>query len=173
MTQLQTQNLEIQDFTLEDAAFIVQLLNDAAFLQFIGDKGVRTEDDARNYLREGPMASYAENGFGLMRVSDRASGQPIGMCGLLQRPGQPHPDIGFAFLPDSCGKGLAYESAMAVLQHGSETLGLATVDAFTNPDNVRSMRLLERCGLEFACMVTLAGIENEQRLYRIQLSSDA
>ena len=138
----------MRGLTLEDAPFIVTLLNDPAFIRNIGDRGVRTEDDAHEYLQAGPQASYARHGFGLCAV-DLAGGPTIGICGLLQRDELPGPDIGFAFLPQYWSHGYAYESATAVVVDARARLGLETLLAIVSPGNAPSIRLLERLGFLF------------------------
>jgi RimJ/RimL family protein N-acetyltransferase len=163
--ELSTERLIIRKFTLTDDEFVVRLLNEKSFLHFIGDKGVRTCEDARNYLTNGPMASYAEHGFGLFLVSEKSSGNPVGMCGLLSRNDQEHPDIGFAFLADYQALGYGLESAAAVMKFGHSNLKIDTIVAFVNPDNDRSIRLLERLGLYFAGEGSLEGIDTPQSVY--------
>jgi RimJ/RimL family protein N-acetyltransferase len=101
-----TERLELVHLTLEDAPFILELVNDPAWLRFIGDRGVRTLAQAEAYLQDGPLASYATHGFGLYLVRRKSDGAPLGMCGLLKRPSLPQPDIGFAYLPQFTGQGL-------------------------------------------------------------------
>ena len=165
MEELVTENLTIRQFDLTDDKFILQLLNDKSFLQFIGDKGVRTLEDARNYLSNGPMASYAAHGFGLFLVAEKASGNSIGMCGLLRRDDHEHPDIGFAFLPEYRSLGYAYESAAAVMEFGHVQLEIDTIIAFVKPGNDRSIRLLERLGLCFIGEVSFEGDSAPAILY--------
>src|SRR5690349_5438916 len=133
MTIIATQRLLLREFTTDDAPFILELLNDPAFLRYIGDKKVRTLDDAREYLVNGPIAMYQRHGFGLYRVELNETHTPIGMCGLLKREELPQPDIGFAFLPDYRNKGFAFEAAAAVLQDARERLQLDRVLAIVNP----------------------------------------
>lgn len=134
---------------MEDAAFVVQLLNEPSFIEFIGDRGVRTLQDAERYLREGPIASYRRFGHGLLRVSLKDSDIPIGMCGLVKRDTLPHPDIGFALLPAFWGQGFVTEVARAAMKHGREVLGIQVVLGITTPGNVRSIAVLEKLGLSF------------------------
>lgn len=162
---LETERLVLHRFRLEDAPFVVELLNEPSFLQYIGDKGVRDQAGARRYLEDGPLASYAKHGFGLWRVDLKADGQPIGMCGLLQRDSLPDPDIGFAFLPRAWGKGYAFEAAAATMSYAHDTLGIERVVAFTSADNERSGRLLEKIGLRFEGMIDLPGYGGPSRLY--------
>jgi RimJ/RimL family protein N-acetyltransferase len=110
---------------------------------------VRTLEDARTYLRGGPIASYAQHGFGLFRVARKIDDVPIGFCGLLQREYLPTADIGYAFLPAHRGRGYAVECGAAVLEYGRRVHGLTRVLAMTHPDNAGSIRVLERLGLSF------------------------
>src|SRR4051812_38489649 len=101
MTVLKAERLLLREFNLEaDAQFALLLLNQPSFLRFIGDKNVRSLEAARQYILNGPVASYERNGFGLYVVELKDTHVPIGMCGLIKREELPHPDIGFAFLPD-------------------------------------------------------------------------
>jgi RimJ/RimL family protein N-acetyltransferase len=144
----------------------LRLLNEPTFVRYIADKGVRTLADAENYLLAGPMASYADFGYGLYHFTETASDRPAGMCGLIKRHDQEYADIGFAFLPEYQSRGFAFESAQAVLQYGQSTLDLGTIDAFVNPGNQRSIQLLERLGLQFEEMTRVAGIADLQQRYR-------
>jgi RimJ/RimL family protein N-acetyltransferase len=148
-----------------DAPFIVDLLNDPAFIRNIGDRGVRTDEDARGYLSAGPLASYERHGFGLSAVELTGGGAPIGICGLLHRDELPAPDLGFAFLPAFRSRGLAYEAAAAVKADAHARLGFATLFAIVNPDNAPSIRLLERLGFTFERMFRLAAETKDLRLY--------
>src|SRR5579871_5850734 len=118
---IQTPRVDLRELNLDDADYILELLNEPAFIRFIGDKGVRNLSDARDYLREGPMDSYVRNGFGLYAACLR-DGTPIGMCGLVKREGLDHPDVGFAFLSRYWSNGYAVESAGAVLAYAVEEL---------------------------------------------------
>jgi RimJ/RimL family protein N-acetyltransferase len=158
MSVLQTARLELREFTLDDAGFVLELLNEPGFVRFIGDKGVRTLGDAKEYLAHGPIDSYRRNGFGLYAVCVREGGAaaPLGMCGLVRRTGLDDPDIGFAFLARYCGRGYAAEAAAAVLDHGTRVLALPRIAAITSRDNWASIRVLEKIGLKFARLVSLA-----------------
>lgn len=114
-TIFETQNLIIRQFSINDAAFIFELLNTPAWKQFIGDRGIETIDDAVNYITNGPLAAYDKYGYGLWLVALKETGQPMGMCGLVKRSYLSLPDIGFAFLPGFEGKGYGYESAMGTI----------------------------------------------------------
>lgn len=165
MHTLETGRLLLRRFTLDDAAFILLQLNEPSWHRFIGDKGVRTLDDARKYLRDGPLAMYERTGAGLLLMTLKSSGAPMGMCGLIKRDALEDTDIGFALLPAFWGDGYAVEAATAVMRFGREVLGLRRIVAITSPDNVRSIALLERIGLRFERGIRLAGADEEISLY--------
>jgi ribosomal-protein-alanine N-acetyltransferase len=146
---IDTPRLSLREFTEDDAAFALRLLNEPSFHEYIGDRGVRSLDDARRYLREGPMASYRAHGHGLLRVALRSDGTVIGMCGLVHRDTLPVPDLGFALVPEGWGAGYATEAGRAVLEHGRSVLGLAEVLAITSTANERSKQVLRRLGLQW------------------------
>lgn len=148
-TLLQTENLIIRKLRVEDAPFIFELVNMPSWLQYIGDRGVRTVRDAEQYIINGPMTSYEKFGFGLYLVALKDTLEPIGMCGLLKRDTLEHPDIGFAFLQKFTGRGYAFESATEVLAYGKNILGLTRILAITTKDNSSSIKLLGRLGFEF------------------------
>lgn len=148
-TLLQTENLIIRKLRVEDAPFIFELVNMPSWLQYIGDRGVRTVRDAEQYIINGPMTSYEKFGFGLYLVALKDTLEPIGMCGLLKRDTLEHPDIGFAFLQKFTGRGYAFESAAEVLAYSKNVLGLTRTLAITTKDNSSSIKLLGRLGFEF------------------------
>jgi RimJ/RimL family protein N-acetyltransferase len=165
MTVLESQRLVLREFQLDDAEFILQLLNESTFLRFIGDKGVRTLADARDYLLQGPLASYRRFGFGLYLTSLRADGTPIGMCGLVKREGLADVDVGFALRSRYWSRGYAVEAAAAVLDYGTRSLGLGRIVAIANPDNHASIAVLEKIGLRFERVVQLSADGAELRLF--------
>jgi ribosomal-protein-alanine N-acetyltransferase len=162
---IETPRLRLHRLTADDADFILELLNEPTFLRYIGDKGVRTREDACRYLRTGQMASYDRLGFGLYRVERRDSGEPIGICGLLKRESLEAVDVGFAFLPRSWSNGFAAESAAAVLAHERRTWGLKRVLAVTSPDNEASIRLLGKLGFRFERMARLSEEAPEVKVF--------
>jgi ribosomal-protein-alanine N-acetyltransferase len=165
MKVLDTERLGLRWLSAEDAAFMLELVNDPAWLRFIGDRGVRTLEDARDYIRNGPVAMYHRVGFGLYLVELKQSRTPIGICGLIERVGLEDIDIGFAFLPAFCGQGYAYESAAAIMGYARDTVGLNRVVAITAPDNQRSIRLLKKLGLSFENMLRLGEDQSEVMLF--------
>lgn len=169
MKILETERLLLRQFTTEDAGFILELLNEPSFIQNIGDRGVRTLDGARSYILNGPVASYASNGFGLYLVVLKETNESIGMCGLIKRAGLDDVDIGYAFLPKFWSKGYAVESAQAVKAHAKDVIGLQRIVAITDPANEGSVRVLEKIGLRFERMIRLSEDDIELKLFAAEL----
>lgn len=170
MKVLETPRLALRRLVLEDAPFILELVNDAAWLQFIGDKHVHNLEDARNYIRNGPLDMYARLGFGLYLVTLK-TGIRIGLCGLLKRDVLADVDLGFALLAGFRGKGYARESASAVLGYGKNTLGLKRILAITSPDNQRSIKVLENIGFSYEQTLLLSGQVQATKLFVCPLDS--
>jgi RimJ/RimL family protein N-acetyltransferase len=165
MLVFETDRLILRRMSADDAPFILELLNDPSWLRFIGDRGVRTLEDARQYIRNGPVEMYQRLGFGLYLAELKEEHVPIGICGLLKRDSLEDVDIGFALLPNFRARGFAFEAASATMAYGKNVLGLTRVVAITSPDNERSARLLEKLGFRFERMMTLPDDASEVRLF--------
>lgn len=149
MHVLETERLILRWLTVDDAAFVFELATEPAWLRFIGDRGIRDLETARVYLERGPLDLYRRLGFGLYRVELKSAGTPIGICGLIKRDGLEDVDLGFALLSRFQGHGYALEAAAATLAHGRRDLKLGRIAAITDPDNERSIRLLEKLGFRY------------------------
>ena len=165
MQILETERLILREFHSGDAGFILKLVNTPAWLEYIGDRNIRTIEEAENYLEQGPVKSYAINGFGLYMVEIKENHAPAGMCGLIKRDGLDDPDIGFALMPKYTGKGYAQEIATATLNHARKKLGLEKIVAITTANNTSSIKLLNKLGLYFARMVKLTDDSEELMLF--------
>ncbi|HMD73639.1 MAG TPA: GNAT family N-acetyltransferase [Steroidobacteraceae bacterium] len=165
MNLIETARLNLRRLGLHDASFILELLNEPTFIRFIGDKGVRSLKDACDYLEKGPIGSYRRFGFGLYLTSLRASGEPIGICGLVKRDALQDVDVGFALMPQFAGFGYATESAAAVLAYGKREFGLKRIVGITDPDNHASIAVLRKIGLRFERNVALELSGEEVQLF--------
>jgi RimJ/RimL family protein N-acetyltransferase len=167
MILLETDRLNLRHITLADAPFILDLVNQPSWLRFIGDHEVDNLDQARDYIIDGPQTMLAEYGFALNLVERKEDGVAMGLCGIVRRDALPEPDIGFAFLPQFCGQGYAHEAAAITLAYARVGLLLPRVWALTKPDNERSIKLLQRLGLEFVQGFKLEPEQTETQLYKI------
>jgi ribosomal-protein-alanine N-acetyltransferase len=165
VTILETQRLTLRKITVDDAVFMLDLLNQPSFIQFIGDRGVRTLDDARKLIEERYLTAYERLGFGIYLTLLRDTSIPIGICGLVKRDGLDDVDIGYAFLPRYWSKGYASEAALAVLAYARGTLGMKRIFGITTPDNTSSIRVLEKIGLKFERMIRLPGENADLNLF--------
>ncbi|MFB7159953.1 GNAT family N-acetyltransferase [Lysinibacillus sp. NPDC056232] len=165
MKILETERLTLRLQTTNDAGFILKLMNEPSWLQFIGDRGLRTVEDACEYIENGPTRMYEQFGFCLYLVERKEDQTPVGICGLVKRESLEDVDIGFAFLPKYWGKGYAYEAASATLAYALETLGLNRIVAITTQDNHASAKLLEKVGLKFERLVQFSNDAEELRLF--------
>ena len=164
MTILETQRLVLRRLNLDDAPFILELVNEPAWLEFIGDKNVHSLDDARKYILNGPIEMYARLGFGFYLVQLK-QGSAIGICGLIKREGLDDVDIGFALLSRFSGQGYALEAAQAVMDYARTILKVNRIVAITKPANEKSIKLLARLGLHFEKHIKLAGDTPEVALF--------
>lgn len=146
MRVLQTRRLTVRHFDRADAAFILELLNEPSWLQYIGDKGIKGLADAERYIHDVLVSMYERLGFGLYLVELTDSGEPLGMCGLVKRDSLQDVDLGFAFLSRFWGHGYACESATAVMSHANMRLGLDRLVAITLPTNLAASQLLRKLG---------------------------
>lgn len=170
MYLLQTEHLNLRPFTLADAGHIVELLNQPSFIRFIGDRGVRTAAEAEKYLTDGPLKSYEQNGFGLWLVEEKVTHAFVGMCGLIKRPELEDVDIGYALLPEFWGHGLATEACAGVLAYARNHRQLKRLVAIVAPDNVASIRVLEKIGLTFERTMLWPQDKSELSVYAIDFA---
>jgi RimJ/RimL family protein N-acetyltransferase len=174
MLVLATPRLSLHRLSPDDhAAFILRLLNEPSFLQHIGDRGVRTIEDARRYIENGPVAMYEKHGFGLFLVELKATAAPVGICGLLKRDTLEDVDVGFAFLPEHWRQGYAHESAAAVIGWGRDTHRLSRIVAITSLDNTASIGLLRKLGFRFERTIRLDDDGEELRLFGLDTHAPA
>ena len=165
MKILETKRLILQKVSLEDASIILALLNEPSFIRNIGDRGVRTFEDASKYISNRLIASYKNFGFGIYLVVLKDTGSAVGICGLVKRDGLDDVDIGYAFFPQYWEKGYASEAAQAVKEYARNTIGLDRLVAITDPANQGSIRVLEKIGLKFEKRVKLSEDDIELNLY--------
>jgi len=166
---LETERLTLRRVTLDDAALMLAIWNDPAFIRHVGDRGIRTIEEAEAALKEGAFKLYDEFGYGPYCMSRKKDGALIGICGLFRRENLTDPDIGFGVLPDYCGKGYAGEAAQAVVAHARNDLGIECLTAIVSPENVASIGLIEKLGLRFDRGITMPDDDDEISLYRMQL----
>jgi RimJ/RimL family protein N-acetyltransferase len=163
----ETARLTIRHMAMSDAIFLLRQLNQPTWLQYIGDKGVRSLGDAERYVAA-TQENYRKLGFG-MYIVQLKGGDQAGVCGLVKRDTLPHPDLGFALLEAQFGKGYALEAAAAVVQYGRDALGIRKLLAITTPSNERSAKLLLKLGFRRTGTVRMPSASEELNLYTCDL----
>lgn len=143
-----TPQLALRRFTVDDAPFIVTLVNDPDWVRNIGDFNVRSVDDAVAYLNDRILPAYEKYGYGLLCLELADSSEPIGMCGLVNRPQLDLPDLGFALMPDYRRRGYTQRASQKILDLARTHWGINRVQAITNPDNLPSQALLTALGFQ-------------------------
>jgi ribosomal-protein-alanine N-acetyltransferase len=168
MIVCETPRLRLRHLNLNDAAFVLGLLNEPEFIRNIGDREVRSLEDARRYIRSGTVTGYEKIGFGLYLVELHAHATPIGVCGLLKRDYLEDVDVGFALCERFRNQGYAFEAASAVMRYGQEVLKLGRIVAITSPDNHASIKLLRRLGLQFERTIRVPDVARDTSLFTPQ-----
>lgn len=143
-----TERLILKEFQWSDTAFFLELVNTKGWLQFIGDRNIRTVKDAENYLQDKITPSYAKNGFGFYAIQITETQEVIGMCGLVKRPFLAYADLGYTLLLEYEGFGYAFEASKAILQLAIKQLHFTVLNAIVKEDNQKSVQLLEKLGFE-------------------------
>ena len=169
--RLETERLYLRRVTLDDADLMLAIWNDPDFVRHVGDRGIRTIEQAREAVRLGPLQLYADYGYGPYVLVQKSDGVRAGICGLFRREQLEHPDIGFALLPEYCGRGLASEAAEAVMAHARNDLNLDVIAAIVSPGNAPSIAVIRKLGLDFSAMITMPGEEEEICFYRAELGT--
>lgn len=149
---------------------MLAIWNDPAFVRHVGDRGIRTIEEARTAMEEGAFKLYENFGYGPYCMVLKTDGTCIGICGLFRRDNLDDPDIGFSVLPDYCGAGFASEAATAVVAHARDDLGIETLTAIVSPENIASIGLIKKLGLSFDRGITMPGEDDEISLYSMRLT---
>ena len=170
--QLETERLYLRRVTLDDTDLMLAVWNDPAFIRNVGDRGVRTAEQAGEAMKSGTLKLYEDYGYGPYSMVLKSDESQIGICGLFKRENLEDPDIGFAVLPDHCSRGYAGEAAFAVVAHARDDLGIHKLTAIVSPENAPSIGLIEKLGLSFDRMITMPGDEEEISLYSTALTQE-
>jgi len=167
---IETDRLRMRPVTVDDTALMLAVWNDPAFIENVADRGIRTEEQARDAIEAGAQKLFEDYGYGPYCLSLKSDGTMIGICGLFKRENIEYPDIGFGVLPDYCGKGYAGEAAIAVVDFARDSLGISILTAIVSPTNAPSIGLIKKLGLDFERMITMPGDDGAICLYSRNLT---
>ena len=161
----ETKRLILTPTSEQDAAFIFELFNTPKWIKYIGDRNIRTVENARDYIQTKMIPQLKRLGYSSYTVLRKSDNVKMGTCGLYDRDGLEGIDIGFAFLPSYERKGYAFESANKLMHAAFHEFGLTEINAITVKENVPSQRLLEKLGLILESTTKLPGDDEELLLY--------
>ena len=165
----ETERLYLRRLNRDDAVFILDLLNQPSWLEYIGDKHVYNLNDAKKYIELAPMTMYDRYGFGLFLVCAKETSVPMGLCGLIKRDNLEDADLGYAFLPDYWQQGYALEAVLSILAYAKDTHHLTRVLALSKSTNSASKKLLKKVGFKFDRDLKLLEDEENLQIYQLEL----
>ena len=162
-----TKRLVLREASLDDAEFVLELINDPGWLKYISQHSIDTLEKAKEYIEERLLSAYNQHGYGLWLMQRASDSVMIGMCGLVRRESLPGPDLGFALVQQYSGLGYAQEASEAAIQYAIKHSIDSTLLAITLPENQPSINLLERLG--FSYDADFIAQDSEERLLRYAL----
>ncbi|WP_299223015.1 GNAT family N-acetyltransferase [uncultured Psychroserpens sp.] len=163
MTIAETSRIRLTKISLNDAPFILKLMTSPKWLKYIGDRNVKTVEEAKTYIENNQLKSYQTHGFGYYKIELKTNDlKPIGTCGLVKRAQLEHIDVGFSLLPNYEGKGYAFEATNALLKLAKKEFNIENIIAITLPENKSSIQLLEKLGLSYE--KTVKPFEDDEEL---------
>ena len=154
---LETNRLLLREYVEEDAEAFFKLNSDPEVLRFVPDKRLLNVEHARQILVDHPIADYRKYGFGRGACILKSTGEQIGFAGLKYLEELGEVDVAFRLMPNHWGQGLATEAALASVRFGFADLGLKRIIGLVMPENIASVRVLEKTGLRYAETVTFWG----------------
>ena len=169
MKILDTERLTLRTIEPDDAAFYYELVNDPTWLEYIGDKGIRSIEGARTAIIDGPCVMQQVHGHSLYVMERKSDGKPLGLCGLIKRDSLPEVDIGYAIRPAYFGQGYTYEAAESVVAYARDVLRMKRLMGITNPANAVSIKLLGKLGLTFIEHKVLPPDNRPTNIYQLDL----
>jgi len=163
MVIAETDRLLLSKITIDDAPFILELVNTPDWIKYIGDRNIKTVEQAETHIKNNQLKCYETHGFGYYKLQVKAENlKTIGTSGLLRRDNLEHVDIGFSFIPDYHGKGYGFEAASEIMKLAKDKFNIKTLCAITLPINQPSINLLEKLGLSY--QKTVKPFEDDEEL---------
>ena len=147
---LQSERLLFREFTTDDAQLIYTLNSDPEVIKYVHEEPITDLNTALSNITNRILPQYTQYGYGRWAVYLKNTNEFIGWCGLKYRPERKETDLGYRFLRSTWGKGYATEAATASLKYGFEELQLLSISAMVHIENLASLKVLEKCGMQFS-----------------------
>jgi len=165
--KIETERLILREFLTEDAEAVLAFSSSDEVNTYTGDKSIHSIEEIRSIITDVWFSDYGTHGYGRWAVIYKPDNKLIGFAGLKYLPELDETDIGYRFLPEYWGKGIASEAAREVLQYGFETLQLKRVIGIAAPENIGSWKVLEKIGLTFYQHESYDGSKKKYNWYQI------
>lgn len=147
--RIETERLILRPFELKDFEGVYEFGSNEEVNKYTGDVSIASLDAAKELIKKVWFYDYETYGYGRLATIYKPDNKLIGFAGLKYLAAIKETDIGFRFLPEYWGKGIATEASRAILEYGFKTLELNKILAFAMPENTASNKVLEKVGLEF------------------------
>ncbi len=166
----ETDRLLMRPTGVEDAAFILELLNTPKWLKFVGDRNVHSEEEAQSYIESRMLPQLRRLGYSNYTLVRKSDGSLVGICGLYDREGLEGVDIGFALLPRFEGLGYGFEASARMKEAAFEDFGIEELQAITSKENIESQNLLRKVGFRLAGTTRLPDENEDLLLFKTNIS---
>jgi [ribosomal protein S5]-alanine N-acetyltransferase len=167
----ETERLMLKPTSEEDAVFIFELLNTPNWVRYIGDRNVKSVEEAKVYITKKMQPQLERLGYSNYTVIRKIDNVKLGTCGLFDREGIEGIDIGFAFLPEFEHRGYAFEAANKIIQACIEEFKLSQLKAITTNENIASQKLLKKLRMRFKRIMQLPNIEADFLLFDLPIET--
>ena len=164
----ETERLQLKPTSVADTEFILELMNTPKWIEYIGDRNVKTIASTKAYIANKMMPQLQRLGHSNYTIVRKSDDAKIGTCGLFDREGLEGIDIGFAFLPAYEKQGYAFEAADKLKHMAFNEFGISELSAITAKNNCASQALLEKLGLKQSGITKLPNEDEEVLLYKLK-----
>jgi ribosomal-protein-alanine N-acetyltransferase len=150
MNILETNRLVLRRLVLEDAADLYRIYSDPETMKFMG-KAPDSVEEERDHIQSHIAHHYEKYGVGLWATVLKENNRLIGRCGLMRKQIEGVEEVEIAYLlgREYWGRELATEAAGAILKHGYAKHGFKRIVAVIHPQNVASIRVAEKIGMDY------------------------
>jgi len=157
-----SERLGYREFEPHDGEVLYRLNSDPEVIRYTGDPPFADIDEARAFILG--YERYRLHGYGRWAVIHKSDQAFLGWAGLNLIDDEV--DLGYRFFRSFWGQGFATEAARACIEYGFGKLNLSHIIARSLPENVASLKVLEKVGMQFKGQGTCKGLEGA-RVYEI------
>lgn len=147
-TIIETERLILREITLDDAEEMYKLHAHPEVQKYTGEPVVKSIDEIKDAI-ETRKIDYKKYGYGRWATILKSENKFVGWAGLAYLPEFDEVDIGYRFLPEYWGMGIATEVSQEILNYGFEVIKLKKIIAIALQENKASIRVMEKIGMQF------------------------